>query len=391
MQPFEFYRTPKIMFGAGEIKKLGAVARQFGKTILLVHGASFLKRNPSWLVVVKSLENAGITFFEYQISQEPSPLLINTAVNQFSNRSIDCVIAIGGGSVLDGGKAISAMLPSCEDIVDFLEVKGNKKPNGKKVPFIAIPTTSGTGSEATANAVISEIGPAGFKCSLRHTNYVPDVALVDPELSLSCPSTITAACGMDALTQLLESYVSTKSSPFTDTLIESALPLVRDHLLNSVRHGLTDINSRAGMAYASMISGITLANAGLGIVHGLASVLGALYPIPHGTICGTLLLPATESTIHKLLNEKPDSIALIKYSTAGKILTNNPHLETTEGCELLIKYLDLLTKSLNISYLSDFGVSRSDFDVILSSDCNKNNPIQLNTDEVKLMLAKRTE
>lgn len=390
MQLFEFYKTPKIVFGAGEIKKLGAAARQFGEKVLIVRGASSLKKSPSWSIIVSSLENAGIKYLEYEISQEPSPLLINAAVHQFHDESVDCVIAIGGGSVLDGGKAISAMLPSCEDIVDFLEIIGNKKPDGKKIPFIAVPTTSGTGSEATANAVISEIGSKGFKRSLRHNNYVPDIAFVDPELSLNCPPDITAACGMDAFTQLLESYVSTKSSPFTDALIESALPLVRDHLLNAVRHGSTDIDSRTAMAYASMISGISLSNAGLGVVHGLASVLGAMYPIPHGVVCGTLLSPAIKSTIYKLLRVKPDSIALTKFARVGKIVTNNPHLKTAEACELLINYLDLLTSTLNMRYLSDFGVSCKDFDTILSENCNKNNPVQLDYDEIKAILSERT-
>jgi alcohol dehydrogenase class IV len=389
MQPFEFYRTPKIVFGAGEIIKLGAVARQFGEKALIVRGAESLKKSPSWSTVVSSLGNAGIKFLEYEISQEPSPHLINTAVNQYCNASIDCVIAIGGGSVLDGGKAISAMLPSCEDIVNFLEVVGNKKPDGKKLPFIAVPTTSGTGSETTANAVVSEIGPEGFKRSLRHNSYVPDIALIDPELSLNCPSTITATCGMDTLTQLLESYVSTKSSPFTEALIENALPLVRDHLLNAVLHGSTDINARTGMAYASMVSGVALSNAGLGVVHGLASVLGAMYPIPHGVVCGTLLSPAIKATIHKLSRVNHGTAALTKFAKAGKVLMKNPHLETGEACELLINYLDSLTNTLNMRYLSDFGVTVNDFDTILNENCNKNNPVQLDNNEIKAILSER--
>lgn len=389
LQNFIFNRCPKIVFGPGEIVKLVPTVKTFGKKVLIVRGAESLKKSSLWKTVLSSFEISNINFSEFVISGEPSPQLIDTAVREFIDKSIDCVLAIGGGSVLDGGKAISAMLPAGEHIIDFLEIVGNRKPSGKKVPFIAVPTTSGTGSEASANAVLSVIGTSGFKRSLRHENYIPDVALIDPLITTTCPPNVTAASGMDALTQLLESFVSPKSSPFTDALISSALPFVAKHLVNAFHNGATDIEARTGMSYASLVSGISLGNAGLGVVHGLASIIGGHFPIPHGVICGTLVGSAVEVTIYKLKKCDPHSLYLKKYAAAGRLLTNNNEQNDQDACEALINYLKSLTISFCIPLLSDFGITRSNLDIILNENCNKNNPVQLDKGEIKWLLSER--
>jgi len=391
MKHFEFLKTPKIIFGDGEIARIGKIACQYGSKTLLIHGKHSFKSGPFGDAVFKSLADAGVSCFEFEVSGEPTPSLIDSAVQQFGNTPIHSVIAIGGGSVLDSGKAISAMLPEHGQVIDYLEIIGNTTPNGKKIPFIAVPTTSGTGSEATANAVISRIGINGFKCSLRHTNYIPDIALVDPRLSLQCPPDITAACGMDALTQLIESYVSTKASPVTDSLVEKALPLAGAHLVNAFKNGATDINARTGMAYASLISGITLANAGLGVVHGLASILGAAYPIPHGVACGTLLAAATKCSINKLQQSASGSAGLTKYASAARLLTGKALPDTAEACRALIDYLENLTQVLEIKMLSDYGIKNEHFYFLLNdNNCNKNNPVQLTQNEIMEFLTYRT-
>lgn len=386
---FLFNRCPKIVFGPGEIVKLVSIVNTFGKKVLIVRGTESLKKSSIWKTILSSFEISNINFSEFVISGEPSPQMIDNAVRKFFNKSIDCVLAIGGGSVLDAGKAISAMLPAGKSVIDFLEIVGNRKPSGKKVPFIAVPTTSGTGSEASANAVLSEIGASGFKSSLRHENYVPDVALIDPLTTTTCPPNVTAACGMDALTQLLESLVSPKSSPFTDSLISSALPFVAKHLINAFNNGATDIEARTGMSYASLVSGISLGNAGLGVVHGLASIIGGHFPIPHGVICGTLVGPAVEITIYKLKKQDPHSLYLEKYAAAGRLLTNNSELSNQDACNALINYLKSLAITLCIPLLSDFGITKSNFNIIPNENCNKNNPVQLDDSEIKWLLSER--
>jgi alcohol dehydrogenase class IV len=226
---FNFARIPYIIFGAGKLRELYNIIPKFGNNILFVLGGSSLKQYGKWDEISSILEDKSINFFSISVPSEPSPALIDEYANEFRNKDIDLVIGIGGGSVTDAGKAISAMIPKADSIKNYLEGIGNKTHDGRKIPYIAIPTTSGTGSEATKNAVISEVGPNGFKKSLRHDNLIPNVALIDPELMISCPMSITAACGMDAFTQLLEAYVSTKVNPITDVFV--GLPTLKFVLL----------------------------------------------------------------------------------------------------------------------------------------------------------------
>ena len=194
-----------------------------------------------------------------------------------TDRGIDVVLSTGGGSVIDAGKAVSAMLRVEGSVAEYLEDVGTRKHPGTKVPFVAVPTTAGTGCEATRNAVLSRVGPDGFKKSLRHDNFLPDAAVVDPVLTLSCPPDITAACGLDALTQLLESFVSTKASVLTDVLALSGLEHIGNSLVPACTNSGQDIDMRANLSYAALMSGITLTSAGLGTVHGFASSIGGLF------------------------------------------------------------------------------------------------------------------
>lgn len=387
--PFIFQRSPKIIFGAGEVKKIGSLASGFGKNVLIVRGRGSLVKSPAWKPVQDSLSASNVSFFECVIDGEPSPQSIDSAVEQFSTKKPDCVVAIGGGSVIDAGKAISAMLVCQEPVGQFLEIVGTRKPDGRKVPLIAIPTTSGTGSEATANAVLSTVGKSGFKRSLRHENYIPDIALVDPELTLTCPPAITAACGMDALTQLLEAYVSTKASIMTDALCESALPLVGKHLVNAVEHGTTDIAARTGMSYASLCSGIALANAGLGVVHGLAALIGALFPVPHGVVCGTLLAGSVRVNVENLKAVSSGSCALQKYARAASLLSGKVYQDDAAAVTDLIDYLKKLSEQLGMSRLGSYGITESDIDRFLTENVNKNNPVQLTHDDIRRILLER--
>ena len=386
---FSLGRLPYTMFFAGAIAQLPFAVEKFGKKILLVTGGSSLKKSGRLDAIERLLKSKNIYYAIVTVHGEPSPQLVDAVVKQFADKEINAVVSIGGGSVIDAGKAISAMLPLNESVYDYLEVVGTKLHGGVKIPFIAIPTTAGTGSEATKNAVLSTTGTSGFKRSLRHNNFVPDIAIIDPELMIGCPFNITAASGLDALTQLIESYVSTKANPFTDALSLSGIEKVQQSLLPLCIEKNDSIPLRAGMAYAAYVSGITLAHAGLGIVHGLASPLGALFGIPHGVACGTLLAAAARTTIIKL-KSAGDTKYLQKYAKVGELLApekgGDDRAQKTHNC---IHTLEEWTETLAMPRLSMYGVREQDFAKIIKEADNKNNPIHLNDDEMIGLLRER--
>jgi alcohol dehydrogenase len=240
--------------------------------------------------------------------------------------------------------------------------------------------------------VLSRVGPQGFKKSIRHDRFVPDVAVIDPELMLSCPPELSVACGMDAFTQLLESYVSTEASPFTDALACSGLSFLKDSLVPVCTTGPEDIEKRAAMAYASLMSGITLANAGLGVVHGLASPIGGLFSIPHGVVCGTLVGAEIRVNIEKLRGrDQENRPALKKYAAIGALLSGRPFREEEihSCCDLLIEKIDEWTETLAIPRLGQYGIRASDLDRIAQSAGNKNNPVALSEEEIRILLSMR--
>ena len=297
--PFNFAPIPKIVFGTGKLHALPGLIAPHGKSVALVTGKRSFTRSSHWDKLQQQLEDAKISWKHIVIDREPSPAMIDENVSILSETDINAVVAIGGGSVLDAGKAISGMLCEQGSVKEYLEGIGHKAPSGNKKPYISIPTTAGTGAEATKNTVISQVGPSGFKKSVRHDRYVPDVALVDPELMLKCPKSITAQSGMDAFTQLLESYLSTNANPMTDALAVDGIRNIRDGLEGAVYDG-ENISFREKMAYASLLSGITLANAGLGTVHGFASSIGGYFDIPHGLVCARMMEPVNRMTVEKL-------------------------------------------------------------------------------------------
>ncbi len=391
--PFEFASIPKIIFGPGKLSDLFNIIPSFGNNVLFVIGESSLKKSGTWEKIIENMETLGITSSHVSVSSEPSPSLVDEYAMQYRRESLDVIVSIGGGSVIDAGKAISAMIPKQDSIKNYLEGVGTKKPDGEKIPFIAIPTTSGTGSEATKNAVISQVGEDGFKKSLRHDNYIPNIAIIDPELTLSCPPSITAACGMDAFTQLYGSYVSTKANPMTDALAYSGMKYMKDNLIPACTNAQDNIKVRTALAYGSLMSGITLANAGLGIVHGFASSIGGLFEIPHGVVCGTLLAEAVNMNIEKLkeMGEKGKE-SLKKHAKIGALLANESGSIDTEMLkylEILITNLDNWTKTLHLESLGKYGITEDDIDKIVELTGLKNNPVKLNSKDMAEILKKR--
>ena len=409
MNSFSFARMPKVHFGAGKISELAQTALEFGRHTLLVTGAKSLQTSGYLEKIQTSLHQAGIRSHLLVIDSEPSTDFIDSTCAKLRDLNLDLVIGIGGGSVIDGAKTISAMLPHTNSVHDHLEDVGRKVPHsGIKLPYIAVPTTSGTGGEMTKNAVISMIGQNGYKKSLRHDNLIPDAVIVDPELMLLCPSHITAACGMDAFTQLLEAYLSPIASPLTDALALSGIEKIIQNLIPACTNKSGDLEVRSNMAYASMLSGVVLANAGLGVVHGLASPIGGYFPVPHGVVCGTLIASATETNLTALrkqveflgndestkIKREAFQIALQKYAKVGKLFANTVNDEiaiTSEKilADFLVSELNKWTVTLKLPRLSEYGITAQDFDRIVEKTSNRNNPIALEKAELKAILAQR--
>ena len=388
VKPFQFSRLPIIYFGTGKIKVLPGLIRRYEKAIILVTaGDSFLKSSNAG-ALFESFRKEGITYHQVVISGEPSPEVIDAISVNFRNEAIDAVVAIGGGSVLDAGKAISAMFGVHGSVKEYLEGVGTREHPGTKLPFIALPTTSGTGSEATKNAVISEIARSGFKKSLRHDNFVPDIAIVDPELTLSCPLDITAASGMDCFTQLTEAFLSDKACEYTDALAWEGLKALKSSLVQSCTNG-DDIIARSGMSFAALTSGICLANAGLGVVHGFASSIGGMFNVPHGVVCGTLMASANAITVRELRKGSSNPEVTDKYIRLGKLFIDAVAKPDDYYFEGFIEYLRKLSDELQLPRLGKYGIKEEDLEPICRITELKNNPVKLNTENLMEILRSR--
>lgn len=386
---FTFSSTPIIHFGNGKFDSLISHILRYGRSPLFVIGRSF-KSTPLYAILQNELKKNALPFIEVLTQGEPTPKFIDGIVNEYSGKNISTVVAIGGGSTIDSGKAISAMLLEGYSVRDYLEGMELRLHSGRKVPFIAIPTTAGTGSEATKNAVISEVGPGGFKKSLRHENFVPDIAIVDPLLTLSCPANVTASSGLDALTQLMEAFVSTESSHITDALALSGLQHFTKGFQNAWEHGDKDTTARAHMSYAALISGMVLSSSGLGTVHGFASSIGGFYEIPHGVICGTMLGEVTDILVNHIIKDEEEyHVAIKKYGNLGRILTGNRELPDKESCINLVPYIKNLITLTQIPRLGDFRILEKDVDKIVTETSNKNSPYKLNIGQLKQAVRNR--
>lgn len=388
LQPFTFTAMPQLIFGPGTIGRLGKCARGFGQRALVVTGAGSLERAGHLSRLKEDLKAAGMAVYHTRIPGEPSPEMVDTVVDEFKGKAVDLLIAIGGGSVLDGGKAVAAMLNENGSVLNYLEGVGTRRLSGRSLPVIAVPTTSGTGSEATKNAVISRVGPGGFKKSLRHDNYIPKLALLDPELCLSSPPLLTAACGMDALTQLIESYVSIKASALTDALAIDGLRRLIPALPEACGKGAADPGCRGGVAYGAFLSGVTLAHAGLGVVHGVAGPMGGLVAIPHGVACANLLPYALKATVDNLVDGGAGDIALDKLARIARLFGASPE-DRIGCCRALVAGLYRWLDRLKVPRLKDFGLTTAQVDQLVAVASNKNNPVPLSTEQMRRMILDR--
>lgn len=393
MKPFSIARLPRIEFGSGTAGQLGRIAAAYGKRALVVTGARSLVTSERWPAIQGLLAEAKVDVDHEVVDGEPSPELIDQIVQRYPSGRIQVVIGIGGGSAVDAAKAIAGLLEVRRSVMDFLEGVGPELPyEGPAVPLIAVPTTAGTGSEATKNAVLSRQGPDGFKKSFRHERLVPEYAIVDPDLLKSCPPEVIAANGMDALTQLIESYVSLRSNAFTDALVWSGLEAARDGLLSWYEQGPAAHEAQARMSFAALVSGVALAQTGLGSVHGLASPLGAHHPIAHGVACGTLVAEATRINIEAMVSREPENPALAKYARLAELLCRQRFSHREPAWQALVDLLTEWTERLALPRLGSLGLTPEGVGAVVANSRGssmKTNPIVLTDAEIQTLVEKR--
>lgn len=386
---FQFSPLPEIIFGKGKRSELPGAAAARGRQVLLLTGSSSIHNSGHGDEILSGLGQAGLHISQEIISHEPSPSMIDEIADRYRGSDMQVVVAVGGGSVMDAGKAVSAMIPVEGRTKDYLEGVGDREHPGDKIPFIAMPTTSGTGSEMTKNAVISEVGEQGFKKSLRHKNFIPELAIIDPEMMLSCPARLTATSGMDAFTQLLESYISTQANPVTDALALQGLKQIKKYLLRAFLEGENNLEARSGMALAAMFSGITLTHAGLGLVHGFASPLGGFFDIPHGVVCGSLMAPVFAYTIDNLIDQ-PDHPAIRKLIIVSKVFSDFKYKQDKEYLHAFKEKLIHITNLLEIPRkLSEFGFGEEHIQKVIEHTSHKVHPVSLTKEQLVDVLRSR--
>ncbi len=379
---FEFATTSRIIFGRETLKEVPALATQMGGRPLVVTGKNTARAEP----LLNLLKTTDMQPFIFGVPGEPTIEMIFEGVQLARKKACDVIIGIGGGSVIDAAKAIAALLTNSGNIMDYLEVIGHGQPlTQASAPCIAIPTTAGTGAEVTRNSVLASTEHR-VKVSLRSPTMLPDLAVIDPELTHSMPPSLTASTGFDALTQNLEPFVSLKSNPLTDALCREGLKRVARSLRQAFENG-RDAAAREDMAIASLFGGLALANAKLGAVHGFAGMMGAMFSIPHGVVCARLLPHVMDVNV-KALQRKGDLTLLTRYDEVARLLTGKPDVRATDGIEWIYD----LCNALDIAPLFEFGITEAHFPEMIPgakrASSMKGNPVELTDEELIEILRK---
>jgi alcohol dehydrogenase class IV len=379
--PFEFATAARILFGTGVLSQIGSIAAGMGRRALIVTG-----RNPERARHLgERLRAEGIEAHWFAVAGEPTVETVRSGTGVARNADCDLVIGFGGGSALDAGKAIAALLTNGGDPLDYLEgIGAGKALTQPSVPYIAIPTTAGTGAEVTRNAVLGS-PEHRVKVSLRSPYLLPRVALIDPELTLDLPPALTATTGLDALTQLIEPFVSNRANPLTDLLCQDGMVRSARSLRRAYEQG-DDASAREDLALASLYSGLALANARLGAVHGFAGPLGGMIAAPHGALCARLLPEVIAVNIRALRERDPESDALRRYEVVARLLTAAPSATLDDGLE----WVRSLCAAFPIPALSAYGLTEADFPLLIQNAAKassmQGNPIRLTEDEMQQIL-----
>ncbi len=374
---FEFATAQRIIFGAGARAELPALVAGLGRRVFFVGGA-VPRRHAG---VLAALEGAFDALETFAVSGEPTVALVEEGARRVRATGCTVVVAVGGGSAIDAGKAIAALAANPGDPLDYLEVVGRGNPLPvAPLPFVAVPTTAGTGAEVTRNAVLS-VPDSRVKVSLRSAAMLPRVALIDPELALGLPAAVTAATGMDALTQLIEPYLSSRANPMTDALCRDGIGRVARALPRAVA-APGDLAARADLALGALYSGMALANAGLGAVHGLAGPLGGMFAAPHGAVCAALLAPVLKANLAALRARAPSHPALARLADVARMLTGDPAATADDAA----RFCAALSRELAIPPLAKWGVGAAAVPVLVekaaAASSMKGNPLPLTAAEL---------
>lgn len=378
---FEFATATRILFGTGMLREVGALAAAMGRRALVVTGRTTERAKP----LLDLLARQGLEAVTFSVGGEPTTEVAREGTQRAREADCDLVIGFGGGSALDTAKAVAALLTNGGDLDDYLEVIGRGQPlRQPAAPCIAIPTTAGTGAEVTRNAVL--LSPQHrVKVSLRSPLMLPRLALVDPRLTHTMPPEVTASTGLDALTQLMEPYVSSRANPLTDTLCREGMRRVARSLRRACEYG-DDAVARQDMALASLLGGLALANAGLGAVHGFAGPLGGMFPAPHGAVCAALLPHVMAVNVRALRERAAESETLCRYDEMARLLSGDERAVAADG----VAWVQELCAALRIPSLSAYGVTEADFPELIEkaahSSSMKANPIVLTPDEMREIL-----
>jgi alcohol dehydrogenase class IV len=405
---FEFATATRILFGEGAVREVAPAMKPWGRRALLVTGRTRERSEPLRM----ALHAVGVECSTFSATGEPTVELIRRGVEEAHQQRCDVVIALGGGSAIDAGKAIAALLSNPGALMDYLEVVGSGKPlENPAAPFIAVPTTAGTGSEVTRNAVLgvpmpdvapgfspasagaglkpgaTKVATKGVKVSLRSPLMLARLAVVDPELTLGLPPAITAYTGLDALTQLIEAYVSIRANPMTDGFCLEGIECAARSLRRAYHEGRNP-GARRDMSLAALLSGLALANAGLGVVHGFAAPLGGRFPAPHGAICAAILPQGMEINLRALRSRLPQSTALGRYQQVARLLTGRANATADDG----VRWVREICRELEVPPLAVYGVTEQDVAELIGEAAKassmKGNPLALTPAELEEVLAR---
>lgn len=390
MKAFSFSKVPPIYFGAGQVRQLSNLIAQFeGQRVLLITGAKSLEASGQLDQIKTDLEQLGRVYHRI-CDREPTDALLDGICAEIRDLSIDVVVSIGGGSVIDAGKAIACNMPPESGAIEHIQsLVTNPQLTHPKIPLIAIPTTSGAGNEVTPKMAIDRADILGTKAFFTHPQFTPDAVILDPELLISCPSELTATCGLVTLSHLMEAQFALHTSVLNEAIIWSGLEALKDNLLLACAVGATSQAVRGKMAYASCASGIGQANSSIGLLQGLALTLSSFCPIPYRVACSTLAGSALRVSLRALRTRYTQNPILLKIAKVGELFDGRTQQSPNYYCDALVNIVEAWVQILPIPRLGEYGIKPKDLPPVVEKTLDYCPDVDLHRDEIYAILQDR--